>query len=139
LGVIFNTLDALAHMFFSNEMGLGKTKVFAATIECRARELERQHKAGNGKERILYPSLIVNSVSTVHQTHRELKTNFPGLTISLLLRLKKHSLNDSMEVLDKPNFERRMQTLSPTNPHVSLTLSVYRVTLTVYRTHALLS
>ncbi|KAL7940427.1 hypothetical protein V8C42DRAFT_356270 [Trichoderma barbatum] len=125
IGVIFDKLDTLGHVFLSNEMGLGKTKVFAATIECRARELERLDRDSAKKVKRFFPTLIVNPVSTVHQTHRELKANFPGLTILLYYASKSQSKRfNGATVLDKSEFEKRIRNLSPTNPESARTVVV---------------
>ncbi|PNP51939.1 hypothetical protein THARTR1_07148 [Trichoderma harzianum] len=126
LGVIFDKLDHLGHVLLSNEMGLGKTKVFAATIECYARELERIYSAGSGKpDGIFFPTLIVNPVSTIHQTHRELKTNFPGLTVLLYYTTKSMSKRfNGAHIIDKSEFEARMRNLSPTDPNSARTMVV---------------
>lgn len=117
LGFIFAKLETLGHVFFSNEMGLGKTKVFAATIECRARLVESQNKAGKGKPRLYYPTLLVNPVPTIHQTHRELKRNFPGLTIWLYYGSKSDSKRfDGATILQKAEFLTKLRNLDQSDP-----------------------
>ncbi|KAK4078931.1 hypothetical protein Trihar35433_36 [Trichoderma harzianum] len=117
LGFIFEKLETLGHVFFSNEMGLGKTKVFAATIECRARLVESQIKAGKRKQRLYYPTLLVNPVQTIHQTHRELKRNFPGLTIWLYYGSKSDSKRfDGATILQKAEFLTKLRNLDRSDP-----------------------
>jgi hypothetical protein len=122
LGVIFEKLDTLGHVFLSNEMGLGKTKVFLTTIECRARELEAKVKTlEDGKKDIFFPTLIVNPPSTIHQTHAEIKSNFPHLTVLLYFASKSQSRKfDSARIIEKNDFLEVMKKMSNSDPQVCL-------------------
>lgn len=56
--------------------------VFAVYTECKACELQKDHDTRKSKP-IFFPTLVVNPVNTIHQTHKELKSNFPTLNVSL--------------------------------------------------------
>ncbi|KKP02754.1 hypothetical protein THAR02_05143 [Trichoderma harzianum] len=45
LGIIFDKLDSIGHVLLCNDRGLGKTKVSAAMVECRARDIEAKAAA----------------------------------------------------------------------------------------------
>lgn len=36
IGLLFDKIDSIGHVFLSSEMGLRKTKIFAATVEAMA-------------------------------------------------------------------------------------------------------
>ncbi|PTB47394.1 hypothetical protein M431DRAFT_102340 [Trichoderma harzianum CBS 226.95] len=131
-GCIFEKLDTLGHVLFSNEMGLGKTKVFLAMIECKARDLEAKLTtlSDDDDHEIFFPSLIVNPPGTIHQTNAELKANFPGLKVLLYYGAKGQSRKfDSSKIVDKAEFLKVLRKLSPTDPQTART-----VVMTTYNT-----
>ncbi|KAL7813893.1 hypothetical protein V8C44DRAFT_363803 [Trichoderma aethiopicum] len=132
LGVIFEKLDSLGHVLFSNEMGLGKTKVFMSMIECRARELEAKFKSlleGESKA-IFFPTLIVNPPSTIHQTHSEMQANFPGLNVLLYYSHRNvWYKSNSAKIVHRDELLGVLQRLSNTNPQTART-----VVMTTYNT-----
>ncbi|KAM0263139.1 hypothetical protein ACHAQJ_001292 [Trichoderma viride] len=131
LGVIFEKLDSIGHVFLCNEVGLGKTKVFAAMVECRARDIEAKAAANpDGNQEVFFPTLVVNPVPTIHQTHAEFKRNFPGLNVVLYYSSKSQARKfDGATVLEKGEFISFLRGLPPTNP-----VSGRTVILTTYST-----
>lgn len=123
MGVIFDKLGTVGHVMLCNEMGLGKTKVFAAMVECAARA-----SAGNGPGEEFYPTLVVSPVSTIHQTHAEFKRNFPGLNIFLYYSWSyggdNHRFGSDARIIDKSDFLGKLQQLKPTDPVVSWMLGI---------------
>ncbi|KAL7906500.1 P-loop containing nucleoside triphosphate hydrolase protein [Trichoderma velutinum] len=131
LGVIFDKLDSIGHVLLCNDMGLGKTKVYAAMVECRARDIETKAAADSDADQSVYfPTLVVNPVSTIHQTHTEFKQNFPGLNVLLYYASKSQARKfGGAKILEKGEFLGFLQKLSPTNP-----MSGRTVILTTYST-----
>ncbi|KAL6901178.1 hypothetical protein GGI43DRAFT_383518 [Trichoderma evansii] len=132
LGVIFEKLDTLGHVLFCNEMGLGKTKVFAAMVECATRDIEAKVRASaDDPGEVFYPTLVVSSPSTIHQTHAEFKRNFPGLNVLLYywwnggIRI----FGRGAQIIEKKEFLQKLRTLKPTDPESGRT-----VILTSYQT-----
>ncbi|KAL7934734.1 hypothetical protein V8C35DRAFT_327100 [Trichoderma chlorosporum] len=132
LGAISEKLDTLGHVLLSNGMGLGKTKDFLSMIECRARELEAKFNTLQDGESddLFFPTLIVNPPSTIHQTHSELKSNFPSLTVLLYYSSKSQSRKfDSAKIVEKSEFLESLRKLSNKKPQTART-----VILTTYNT-----
>ncbi|UKZ55768.1 hypothetical protein TrVGV298_009592 [Trichoderma virens] len=121
-GVIFQKLDTIGHILLSNEMGLGKTKVFISMIECRARELEAKFKIlhDDNNRDIFFPTLVVNPPSIIHQTHAEMKANFPGLKVLMYYASKSQSRKfDSATILEKNEFLQVLRKLSNSDPQTA--------------------
>ncbi|KAL6825252.1 hypothetical protein V8C40DRAFT_287715 [Trichoderma camerunense] len=131
LGIIFDKLDSIGHVLLCNERGLGKTRVFAAMVECRARDIEAKAAADpDGDQAVYFPTLVVNPVSTIHQTHAEFKQNFPGLNVLLYYSVKTQARQfGGGNILEKGEFLGFLQKLSPTNQKSGRT-----VILTTYST-----
>lgn len=128
IGVIFDKLDTIGHVLLSNEMGLGKTKVFALAVECMARHIEAKAQPG---EKVYFPTLVLNPVPTIHQTHAEFRRNFPGLNVVLYYSSKTQSRKfGGAKVLEKGEFIRFLRSLDPTNPAVCLALVLASIALT---------
>ncbi|KAK4075449.1 uncharacterized protein Triagg1_4570 [Trichoderma aggressivum f. europaeum] len=85
VGLLFDKLDSLGHVFLSSKMGLGKTKTFAATVEAMARDIESRASPGDA---VYLPTLVLNPVPAIHQTRAEFKRNFPGLNVVLCYSVK---------------------------------------------------
>lgn len=108
--------------------------VFAAYIECRAREAEKGYDPENLKA-IFFPTLIVNPVNTIHQTHKELKSNFPTLTVLLYYAGTAQSKTfDCATIITKSKFIRKLASLSNTDPAVSFLLDARELMLTLLQT-----
>ncbi|KAF3073076.1 hypothetical protein CFAM422_004963 [Trichoderma lentiforme] len=131
LGIIFDKLDSIGHILLCNKRGLGKTKVFAAMVECRARDIEAKAATDpDGDQAVYFPTMVVNPVSTIHQTHAEFKQNFPGLNVLLYYATKSQARQfGDANILEKGEFLGFLQKLSPTNPRSGRT-----VILTTYST-----
>ncbi|KAL6798931.1 hypothetical protein GGI42DRAFT_63024 [Trichoderma sp. SZMC 28013] len=127
VGLLFNKLDSLGHVFLSNEMGLRKTKTFAATVEAMARDIESKASPGDA---VYFPTLVLNPVPTIHQTHAEFKRNFPGLNVVLYYSGKSQARKfGGAHVIEKGQFLRFLKKLDTTDP-----ASVRVVILTTYST-----
>lgn len=90
-------------------------------LECRARDIEAKAAADpDGDQAVYFPTLVVNPVSTIHQTHAEFKQNFPGLNVLLHYSVQTQARQfASGNILEKGEFLGFLQKLSPTNPRVS--------------------
>lgn len=102
-------------------MGLGKTKVFIAIIECRARELEAKLSSlsDDDNKDIFFPTLIVNPPATIYQTAAEIKENFPSLNVLMYYATPSQSGKLGRVIL-KRHFIRTLQKLSNSDPQVML-------------------
>ncbi|KAH0524312.1 hypothetical protein TsFJ059_006841 [Trichoderma semiorbis] len=131
LGILFDKLDSIGHAVLCNERGLGKKKGFAAMVESRARNIEAKAAADpDGDQAVYFPTLVVNPVSTIHQTHAEFKQNFPGLNVLIYYVTKSQARQfGDGNILEKGEFLGFLQKLSPTNPRSGRT-----VILTTYST-----
>ncbi|KAL7808405.1 P-loop containing nucleoside triphosphate hydrolase protein [Trichoderma gracile] len=121
LGVIFSKLDTLGHVLLSNEMGLGKTKVFLSMVECKARDDEV--KRASNAEHKFYPTLIVNPISTINQTHAEILANFPKLTVLMYYGSKSQSRKfGSARIVEKAAFMKTLTNMSNDDPQTARTI-----------------
>ncbi|KAM6484740.1 hypothetical protein HDV62DRAFT_379126 [Trichoderma sp. SZMC 28011] len=118
LGIIFDKLDSIGHVLLCNERGLGKTRAFAAMVECRARDIEAKAAADpDGDQAVYFPTLVF-------------KQNFPGLNVLLYYSVKTQARQfGGGNILEKGEFLGFLQKLSPTNPRSGRT-----VILTTYST-----
>ncbi|KAK0759458.1 hypothetical protein N5P37_007646 [Trichoderma harzianum] len=132
IGIISEKLDTLGHVLLSNEMGLGKTKVFIAIIECRARELEAKLSSlgDDDNKDIFFPTLIVNPPATIYQTAEEIKENFPSLNVLMYYATPSQAGKlGRARVILKRHFIRTLKKLSNSDPQTART-----VIMTTYNT-----
>lgn len=76
-----------------------------------------------------------NPVNTIHQTHKELKSNFPTLTVLLHYAGTAQSKTfNCATIITKSKFIRKLASLSNTDPAVSFLLDARELMLTLLQT-----
>ncbi|KAF5009663.1 hypothetical protein FDECE_4132 [Fusarium decemcellulare] len=117
------------HVFFSNEMGTGKTRTYLLAIALASRQLEKHKNEGNDAEYL--PSMVVTPPSSLVQCYLEAKANFLDFNLVIFWGSQSTFVDQKAKVLSTGEFSEFVSSLDRSSPRTART-----IILTTYPTLA---